>query len=137
MKIKINNLKTFFVIAASTVLIGAASNTKADEWFVLSEQALKSTDPSTEIKSKGEQWEKNIKQVKISVEGADVEITKIVLNWDKRPDKTITDVGTIKAGGQTAPSEAPGIKSRLNGVKVQYKILGNATTAKLKVWGYD
>jgi|SRR5688572_22293136 len=137
MKIKINNLKSFFVIAASLLLMGAVSNTRADEWFVLSQQTLKSTDPSVEIKSQGEPWEKNIKQVKISVEGADVQIEKIVLQWNNRPDKTITDAGIIKAGGQTAPAEAPGLKSRLTGVKVQYKIVGNAPAATLKVWGYD
>ena len=49
---------------------------------------------------------------KVSVEGADVQILKVVLGWDNRPDKTLT-VGTIKAGGQTAPTDAPGRKGRL------------------------
>ena len=75
--------------------------------------------------------------MKFSVEGADVQITKVVLNWDNRPDKTLTDVGTIKAGGQTAPMDAPGRKARLTGVKIQYKIVGDATTATFKVWGFD
>ena len=58
----------------------------ADQWFVLGEQTLKSADPSVEIKSQGDRWKKDVKQVKFSVEGADVQITKIVLNWDNRPD---------------------------------------------------
>ena len=137
MKMKINNLKAFFVGAASLLLMGALSNTRADEWFVLGQETLKSTDPSIEIKSEGGRWKKDVKQVKVSVEGADVQIEKIVLKWDNRPDKTITDAGLIKAGGQTAAAEAPGLKSRLTGVKVQYKIVGNAPAATLKVWGYD
>ena len=46
-----------------------------------------------EIKSEGGRWAKDVKQVKVSVEGADVEISKIVLKWDNRPDDTITNVG--------------------------------------------
>ena len=138
MKIKIHTLTAFFVVAASAVLLGAVGSARAaDEWFVLGEQTLKSTDPSVEIKSQGDRWKKDVKQVKFSVEGADVQIIKVVLNWDNRPDKTLTDVGTIKAGGQTAPTDAPGRKGRLTGVKIQYKILGDASTATFKVWGFD
>lgn len=127
---------SFFV--ASVVLVGAVgSASAADEWFVLSEKAIKTADPSVEIKSEGGRWEKDVKQVKISVEGADVEVSKLVLQWDNRPDDTITDVGVIKSGGQTAPKDAPGRKGRLKGTVVQYKILGNAPTATLKVWGFD
>ena len=123
---------------ACVVLMGAlGSAMAADEWFVLSERTLKTADPSVEIKSEGGRWTKDVKQVKLSVDGGDVEITKLVLSWDNRPDDTITDIGTIKAGGQTAPKDAPGRKGRLKGVTVQYKILGGAPTATLKVWGYD
>jgi hypothetical protein len=73
-----------------------------DEWFVLGEQTIKSADPSVEIKSEGNRWQKDIKQVKISADGADVQITKLVLNWDNRRDDTATDVGVLKSGGQTA-----------------------------------
>ena len=52
------------------------------------------------------------------------EITKAVLHWDNRPDDTITDVGVLKAGGETAPKDAPGRKGRLKAVTVQYKIVG-------------
>ena len=138
MKINIHNLAAFVVVAASAVLLGVVGSARAaDEWFVLGEQTLKAADPSVEIKSQGDRWKKDVKQVKFSVEGADVQIIKIVLNWDNRPDKTLTDVGTLKAGGQTAPTDAPGRKGRLTGVKIQYKILGDASTATLKVWGFD
>ena len=39
---------------ASVVLLGAVGSARAaDEWFVLSEQTIKSADPSVEIKSAG------------------------------------------------------------------------------------
>jgi hypothetical protein len=126
------------LVGASVVVLGAVGGARAaDEWFVLSEQAIKSADQSVEIKSQGGRWEKDIKQMKISVEGADVEIAKVVLKWDNRRDETITNVGVLKSGGQSAPKDAPGRKGRLTSVAVQYKILGNAPTAKLKVWGFD
>ena len=138
MKIKIHTLRTSFVVAASAVLLGAVGSARAaDEWFVLGEQTLKTADPSAEIKSEGDRWKKDVKKVKFSVEGADVQIIKIVLNWDNRPDKTITDAGTIKAGGQTAATDAPGRKGRLTWVKIQYKILGDKPTATVKILGYD
>ena len=123
---------------ASVVLMGAAGSARAaDEWYVLGEKTLKSSDPSTEIKSRGDRWENDIKRMKISVQGADVEITKVVLHWDGRPDDTISNVGVLKSGGETAPKDAPGLKARLDTVVVQYKILGGAPTATLKVWGFD
>ena len=123
---------------ASVVLMGAAGSARAaDEWYVLGEKTLKSSDPSTEIKSKGDRWENDIKRMKISVQGADVEITKVVLHWDGRPDDTISNVGVLKSGGEAAPKDAPGLKARLDTVVVQYKILGGAPTATLKVWGFD
>ena len=138
MKMKIHNMAAFFVVAASAVLLGTVGNARAaDEWFVLGEQALKSADSSVEIKSQGGRWKKDVKQVKLSVEGADVQITSVVLGWDNRKDATLTDVGTLKAGGQTAPTDAPGRKGRLTWVKIQYKILGDAPTATVKVLGLD
>jgi hypothetical protein len=90
---------------ASVIAMGAlVSAYAADEWFVLSERALKFADPSVEIKSEGGRWAKDVKKVKLSVDGGDVEITKLVLGWDNRPDDTVTDVGVIKAGGETAPT---------------------------------
>ena len=138
MKIKINNLTAFFVVAASAVLLGAVGSARAaDEWFVMGEQTLKSADPSVEIKTEGGRWQRDVKQVRLSVEGADVQITQVVLGWDNRRDDTLTDVGTLKAGGHTAPTEAPGRKWRLNRVKIQYKILGDKPTATVKILGFD
>ena len=138
MKTQTRTLMAVFAVAFVVLMFGAVNSAKAaDEWFVLGQQTLKNTDPSVEIKSEGGRWTKDVKQVKISVEGADVQITKVVLQWDNRKDDTLADVGTLKAGGQTAPADAPGRKGRLKAVTVQYKILGDAPTATLKVWGYD
>ena len=137
MKIKQLTVVASFVVAA-VVLLGAVSSVRAaDEWFVLSEQTIKAADQGVDIKSQGGRWEKDVKQVKLSAEGADVQITKAVLGWDNRPDDTITDIGVLKAGGSTTPQDAPGRKGRLKSVTVTYKIVGDAPTAVLKVWGLD
>ena len=137
MKIKQLTVVAAFVVAA-VVLIGAVGSVRAaDEWFVLSEQTIKTADQGVDIKSQGGRWEKDVKQVKISVEGADVQITKAVLSWDNRRDETITDIGVLKAGGSTTPKDAPGRKGRLKSATVQYKIVGDAKTAVLKIWGLD
>ena len=108
---KIQNLAAFCVAAASAVLLGPVGTARAaDEWFVMGEQTINSTDPSVEIKTEGGRWEKDVKQVKLSVEGADVKITSVVLGWDNRKDATLTNLGTLKAGGQTAATDAPGRK---------------------------
>ena len=109
-----------------------------DEWFVLSEQTIKATDPSVRITAEEGKWIKeDVKDVKLSVEGADVEIKKVILHWNNRPDETEWNVGTVKAGGQTAAKSAPGHEGTLGSVTINYKILGDAPTAKVKVWGYD
>ena len=133
---KINNLAAFCVAAASAVLLGAVDSARADEWFVMGEQTLNYADPSAEIQAQGNRWQKDVKQVKLSVEGADVEITSVVLGWDNRKDTTLT-VGTLKAGGETAATDAPGRKGRLKSVKIQYKILGDKPTATVKILGFD
>ena len=133
---KINNMVAFCVAAASAVLLGAVDSARADEWFVMGEQTLNSANPSAEIQAQGNRWQKDVKQVKLSVEGADVQITSVVLGWDNRKDTTLT-VGTIKAGGETAATDAPGRKGRLTSVKIQYKILGDKKTATVKILGYD
>jgi hypothetical protein len=137
MKTKTHALMASFVVASIALMGAMGSARAADEWFVLGEQTIKSADPSAELKSAGERSDKNIKQVKVSVEGADVEITNLVLHWDNRPDDTLNDLGVLKSGGQTAPKDAPGRKGRLTSLTVQYKILGGKPTAKLKVWGLD
>ena len=129
---------TAFFVAASVGLMGTVGSARAaDEWFVLSEQALKATDPSAEIKSAGGRMDKDVKKIKLSAEGADVEVTNAVLHWDNRRDAKITNVGAMKSGGETAATDAPGLKGRLTGVTIQYKILKDAPTATLKVWGFD
>jgi len=122
---------------ASAVLVGGMGSARADQWFVLAQQSIKSVDPSVAIKSEGGRWHKDVKQVKLSAEGADVEITNLVLHWDNRKDDTLTNLGVLKSGGQTAPKDAPGRKGRLTSVTVKYKILGGAPSATLKVWGFD
>ena len=134
---KIHNLAAFCVAAASAVLLGAVDNARADEWFVMGSQTLNSANPSAEIQAQGNRWQKDVKQVKLSVEGADVKITSVVLGWDNRKDATLTSVGTLKAGGQTAATDAPGRKGRLTSVKIQYEILGDKPTATVKVLGFD
>ena len=135
---KIRALMASFVVA-SVALMGAVGGARAadDKWFVLGQTTIKSTDPSASIKSEGSRWDKDVKQVKVSVEGADVQITSIVLHWDNRKDDTLKDVGVVKAGGQTAAKDAPGMKAPLTSTTVQYKILGGASTANVKVWGFD
>jgi len=135
MKIKIHNLAPFCVAAASVILI-AGSAIAADQWFVMGQQTLNATDPSAEIKTEGGRFKKDVKQVRLAVDGADVQMIKVVLGWDNRADDTLA-VGTIKAGGMTAPKDAPGRKGRLKSVKMQYKILGKKPTATVKVMGLD
>jgi len=138
MKTKFRAFMASYVVA-SVALMGTLGSARAadDKWFVLGEQTIKSTDPSATITSEGNRRDKNVKQVKLSVEGADVQITNVVLHWDNRRDDTLKDVGVVKSGGQTAAKDAPGMKSRLSSVSVQYKILGGASTAKVKVLGFD
>src|SRR5436190_14923209 len=90
-------------VVASAAFIGSPGSAlaAADKWFVMGQQAIQATDPSAEIKSTGSRWSKDVKEVKISAEGADVQITNLVLHWDNRKDDTMKDVGTIKSGGQT------------------------------------
>ena len=124
---------------ASVVLLGALGTASAkDEWFVLSEQTIKSTDPSIRITAEDGKWIKeDVKDVKLSVEGADVQMNKVVLHWKNRPDETEWNVGTVKAGGETAAKSAPGHEGTLGSVSLNYKILNDAPTAKIKIWGYD
>ena len=124
---------------ASIMTMGVVGTAGAkDEWFVLSEQTIKATDPSVRITAEEGKWIKeDVKDVKLSVEGADVEIRKVILHWKNRPDDTEWNVGTVKAGGQTAPKSAPGHEGTLGSVSLNYKILGDKPEAKIKIWGYD
>jgi hypothetical protein len=118
-------------------MVGVGGAGAKDEWFTLGEQSIKSADQGVSIKSQGGRWAKDVKQVRLGVDGADVEIKKVILSWDNRPDATITDIGVLKAGGKSTPKDAPGRKGRLKGVTVEYKIVGDAPTAMLKVEGFD
>ena len=125
-------------LASVVLLIALGSASAKDEWFVLSEKVVKTMDPSTDIKAEeGKMWKEDIKKTKITVEGADVEITKVMLRWKGKKDDTITKVGVLKSGGATAEKDAPGREATLLSVAVQYKILDNKPTATIKVWGYD
>ncbi len=134
---KILTLKTLSMIASIALMGPVGSAMAAEEWTMLGEQTIKSVDPSVNINSEGNRWKRDVKWVKLSAEGADVELQKVVLHWDNRRDDTISDLGVLKSGGQTAAKDAPGRKGRLTRVTVQYKILNDAKTAILKVWGYD
>ena len=137
MKIKQLTVVASLVVAAIALIGAVGSAGAADEWFVLSEQSIKAADQGVDIKSQGGRWDKDVKQTRLSVEGADVQIIKAVFGWDNRRDDTITDIGVLKAGGSTTPKDAPGRKGRLKSVTVEYKIVGDAPTAVLKVWGLD
>ena len=137
MNVKILTSKALFVVASVFLLGAPGSAGAAEQWFVLGEQTIKSADPSVNINSVGNRWKKDVKWVKLSAEGADVKLDKVVLHWDNRRDDTISDLGVLKSGGQTAAKDAPGRKGRLTRVTVQYQILNDAKTATLKVWGYD
>ena len=136
MNIKIHNLTVSSIVAASAILLGAGAARAADQWFVMGQQTLNATDPSAEIKTEGGRFKKDVKQVRLAVEGADVQMIKAVLAWDNRADDTLA-VGTVKAGGMTAPKDAPGRKGRLKSVKMQYKILCKKPTATVKIMGLD
>ena len=73
------------------VLLGAVGSARAaDKWFVLGQQTIKATDPSARITGEeGEMDQGGRQETKLSVEGADVEISKVVLHWNNRPDETV------------------------------------------------
>jgi hypothetical protein len=135
---KVRSLIVGIGVASVALMWTVGTASAKDEWFLLSEQTIKSTDPSVRITAEDAKWIKeDVKDVRLSVEGADVDISKVVLHWNNRPDETVWAVGTVKAGGQTAAKSAPGHEGTLGAVTVNYKILGGVPTAKLKVWGYD
>lgn len=105
-----------------------------DEWSVIAEQTIKSADQGAEVESSGGRRDQNVKEVKVSVDGADVNIKKLVLHWNNANDDEITDIGMLKAGGSSLPIEAPGRKGQLKSATVTYEFTG-ADTAVLKVWG--
>ena len=109
---------------ASVVALGTVGSARAaDKWFVLGHTTLKATDPSAAITGEaGKVLKEDIKKTKLAVSGGDVDVSKVVLHWNNRPDETVTNVGVIKDGGETAPADAPGHEATLTGVTVTYKI---------------
>ena len=124
--------------SALLLAVGIGTASAKDTWILLSEKTLKSTDPSTEIKAEeGKMWKEDVKRAKLSVEGADVQITNVVFHWKGGKNETVSNVGVVKAGGETAAKDAPAREAVLMSVSIQYKILNNKPTATVKVWGYD
>ena len=124
--------------SAVLLLVALGTASAADTWILLGEKTLKSTDPSAELKAEeGKTWKEDVKRAKLSIEGADVQITNVVFHWKGDKNETIPNVGVVKAGGETAAKDAPGREATLLSVSVQYKILNNKPTATVKVWGYD
>ena len=111
---KIGNLSAGVGLAFVVLLVALGTASAADQWIVLGEKVLKSTDPSTEITAEeGKMFKEDIKKAKISVEGADVEIQSVVFRWNNRPDETVANVGVVKSGGFTAEKDAPGHEATL------------------------
>ena len=106
---KIGHLSAGLSLAFVVLLLGALGTASAkDTWILLGDKAIKSTDPSTEIKAEeGKTWKEDVKRAKLSVEGADVEITNVVFHWKGGKNETISNVGVVKAGGETAAKDAP------------------------------
>jgi hypothetical protein len=95
-------------LTAAVVLLGAGGRASAaDEWFVLGEQPIKAVDQGVEIKSQGGRMQKDVTQVQLRVDGADVELKKVVLPWANRADDILTNLGILKAGGSTPSQDAP------------------------------
>jgi hypothetical protein len=125
-------------LAASLLLLGAVASARADDWILLGQKILRANDPSTTLTAEEGKWKKeDMKKAKISVEGADVEITKVVYHWNRAKDATVKNIGVVKSGGSAAEQDAPRREATLKSVAVQYKILNGALQANLKVWGYD
>ena len=136
---KTNYRRAVLGLASVVLVLGTLGTAGAkDTWILLGEKAIKSTDPSTEIRAEeGKTWKEDVKRAKLSVEGADVQITNVVFHWKGGKNETISNVGVVKAGGETAAKDAPTREATLVSVSVQYKILNNKPTATVKVWGYD
>jgi hypothetical protein len=135
-------LKKFFwlsvFVALFTFVIGMEGKVQAsDEWFTLGERTIKAVDQGVDIETAGLAVNRRVKKVKIRVEQADVEITRLLLRYQMRRDDEVTNIGVVKAGGQTTPIDVPGLKANLKSVLVVYKILGDKETAVIKVLGFD
>jgi hypothetical protein len=133
---RITSLASTLGLVGGFLLLFGAQSVQADEWSVLAEQTIKSADQGAEIEATGGRRDQNVKEVKLSVDGADVNIKKLVLHWNNANDKEVTDIGMLKAGGSSLAIEAPGRKGQLKSATVTYEFSG-ADTAVLKIWGND
>jgi hypothetical protein len=125
-------------VAMFALLIGTEGRVQAaDEWFTLGERTIKAVDQGVDIESDGLAVNRRVKKIRLRVEQADVEITKLVLRYRMKRDEEITNIGVVKAGGETTPFDAPGLKANLNSATVTYKILGDKETAVIKILGFD
>ena len=127
-------LKMSIFVAAAVFLIGTGDCVQAgDNWSVIGERTIKAVDQGVSIEADG----RKIKKAKISVEQADVEITKLVFQYRIRRSDEFANLGVVKAGGQITPIDLPGRKAKLKSVTVEYKILGGKEAAIMKVWGLN
>ena len=130
-------LKASLGLASVILLFAFGTASAADKWNLLAEKVIKSTDPSAEIQGQeGKTFKEDVERTKLLVEGAaaDHERRLPLEGWQ---DETVSNVGVVKAGGETAAKDAPAREAVLMSVSIQYKILNNKPTATVKVWGYD
>ena len=124
MDMKIRALMAVFVVA-SVVLMGAAGSVRAaDEWFVLSEQALNAANPSVEIKSEVVDGRRTSSRSSSP--------SRAVMWRSRKPSSTGTIAPTtrsrmrvLKAAGNCS-EECSGTQGAPHGGDGQYKILGDA-----------
>ena len=72
-------------VVAAVVLIGAGVVPARRTSGSSSASRRSKRSIKVEIKSQGGRMQKDVKQVKLSVDGADVELKKVVLQWDNVP----------------------------------------------------
>ena len=63
MNTKTRTLLASFVVASMTFMGSAIAG---DEWYLLGQQTLKTANPSVEIKSEGNRFDKDVKQIKLN-----------------------------------------------------------------------
>ena len=91
---------------ASVVLLGAVGSARAaDKWIELGKLTLKSTEGSATIKGeKGKLFKEDVKATRLTVQGGDVEISKVILSLEQSPRRHHRECRSHK-GGRTNESE--------------------------------
>ena len=102
----------------------------------MGQQTINATDPSAEIKTEGGRFKKDVKQVRLAVEGADVQLIKVVLGWDNRSDDTIV-ARNRKSGGNDGSERCARTQRAAGMGEAAIQILGKAKNATVKVMGLD